>query len=86
MAAVAVLERVHAQAARCPTDPTVAGYWHESVKADAATGAPTTDHGRQLLATLRPWPGVGRLGECLCGSSLLIADQEQDDVSIPEAW
>jgi len=46
---------------------------HERVKADAMSGAPQTEDGKGLLASLRPWPGVGHVGECGgCKSSLLI--------------
>lgn len=60
----------------CPDDTDEARVHHERVKADAATGAPTTAHGQHLLATLRPWPELGQLGECACGSSLLITEEE----------
>jgi hypothetical protein len=69
--ATAVLERVRAQAARCPTDPTTASYHHAAARADAATGAPVTEAGRNLVATARPW-GDGRvIGDCVCGSSFI---------------
>lgn len=44
---------------------------HAAVKADAATGAPVTPHGRHLLETSRPAPRGQRCGECLCGSTFL---------------
>lgn len=65
------LEHARELAARCPSDPTTASYHHAAAKADAATGAPTTEHGRALLASARPW-GDGRvIGDCLCGSSFI---------------
>jgi len=55
----------------CPDTYAECQAWHRRVKADAASGAPTTEHGRNLLATARPWPELEcSLGECLCGSSL----------------
>jgi hypothetical protein len=60
----------------CPREPAAARAHHAQVKADAAGGAPITAHGRHLLATRRPWPDLGWCGECLCGSTLLIADEE----------
>jgi hypothetical protein len=64
-----VIERVHAQAARCPTDPTTASYHHAAARKDAASGAPQTAEGRSLVATARPWgDGVRVIGDCICGS------------------
>lgn len=62
----------------CPSDADAARQHHEAVKADAAGGAPVTEHGRHLLSTLRPWPELGHCGECLCGSTLLILDDQAE--------
>lgn len=68
----AALAELRAMAVHCPDDSDEAAAHHRRVKADAATGAPVTDHGRRLLETSRPWPEEGcRIGECLCGSSLM---------------
>lgn len=66
------------RATLCPTDTAEARAHHDAVRADAATGNPVTEHGRALFSSLRPWPGLGRIGECLCMSSLVISDQEED--------
>jgi hypothetical protein len=66
------------QIATCPHTAAAARAHHDAVKADVATGEPWTPHGRHMLATLRPWPGLGQLGECLCLSSLLITDEPED--------
>lgn len=70
--AAAVLERVRLKASCCPTDPTKARAHHAAAVTDAASGAPTSAEGRNLVTTARPW-GDGRrvLGDCLCGSSFL---------------
>jgi hypothetical protein len=73
-AAAAAVARMRARAACCPSDPIAARAHHDLVRADAASGAPVTEHGRHLASTLRPWPELGRCGECLCGSTLLLAD------------
>ncbi len=65
----------------CPADTDDARAHHDRVRADAATGAPVTEHGKHLHRTLRPWPGLGRIGECLCMSSLVIADEEHAEVA-----
>lgn len=75
----AAADSLRERARCCPTDPVAARAHHTAVKADAATGAPTTAQGRHLLATLRPWPGLGSIGECGCGSSLLILDDQADE-------
>lgn len=62
-------------AKNCPSDSVEARAHHDAVRADAATGHPVTEHGKHLLSTLRPWPGLGQIGECLCMSSLVIADE-----------
>lgn len=56
----------------CPADFAAAQAWHDRVRADAASGAPVTDHGRALLASARPWPDAETtIGECGgCHSSL----------------
>lgn len=54
----------------CDQDPTTNSILHAAARRDAATGAPTTEQGRSILATARAWPGVGFVGECTCGSSL----------------
>lgn len=55
------------RAAACPPGTD----WHESIRADAATGRPVTTQGQALLASSRPWTEVDLLiGECSCGSSL----------------
>lgn len=65
------LDQMRAMQRRCPSDSALARTWHDHVRADAASGAPTTEHGRTLLATARPWPEAGlSIGECACGSSL----------------
>lgn len=60
----------------CPSDTAEARAHHDAVRRDAATGSPVTEHGRHLFSTLRPWPGLGRLGECLCMSTLVLPDEE----------
>lgn len=70
---------------RCPADAEAARAWHVAVKGDAQRPTPLTPHGRELARTLRPWPGLGRVGECLCGSSLLIADEEDVMAAAPNA-
>lgn len=68
----AALAELRAMAAHCPDDSEAARLHHLEVKADAATGAPTTAHGKRLLSSSRPWPSEHcRIGECLCGSSLM---------------
>lgn len=62
----------------CPTDAAAARAHHDAVRADAATGNPVTEHGKHLHRTLRPWPGLGRIGECACMSSLVIVDDVVD--------
>lgn len=58
----------------CSRDPAVAHEQHRIAKLDASTGEPTTPRGRALLASSRPWPGMpARIGECLCGSSLMFS-------------
>jgi hypothetical protein len=62
------------RAALCPTDSAAARSHHDAVRADAATGAPATEHGQHLLRTRREWPGLGWCGECLCMSTLVVVD------------
>lgn len=58
----------------CPDSHDLAH--HERVKADAMSGAPTTEDGKHLLRTRREWPGVGWVGECGgCKSSLLVTTE-----------
>jgi hypothetical protein len=68
------ISQLRERAQLCPSDPLEARAHHDRVRADAATGNPVTEHGKHLHSTLRPWPGLGRMGECLCMSSLVIAD------------
>lgn len=67
----------------CPTTTREAQAHHERVKADAATGAPQTAHGRRLLETRRDWPGLDGCwcGECLCRSTLLVGFVDADDAT-----
>ncbi len=65
------------RATLCPSDTAAARAHHEAVRADAASGNPVTEHGRHLLATRRPWPGLGWCGECLCLSTLVVAVDEE---------
>lgn len=67
------------RAKACPSDPAAARAHHDAVRADVATGNPVTEHGKHMLRTLRPWPGLGVIGECACMSSLVIADPTVDD-------
>lgn len=71
----------------CPKDPARAGVFHDLVREDAATGAPTSVQGQRLLATARDWPDMGEryaVGECCCNSSLCFqraAAPRQEDVA-----
>lgn len=79
----AALRELCGAADPCPTDPAAAREHHRAVKAEVAAGAPVSVHARYLAATLRPWPEVGELGECTCGTSLLITDEPDDDECNP---
>lgn len=57
----------------CPDSHDIAH--HERVKADAMSGAPTTEDGKYLLRTRREWPGLGWCAECSCRSTLLIVTE-----------
>ena len=76
------LARLRLQLTACPSEAAASRVWHRRVKLDAARVHPSTPHGRSVRASGRWWAGVGQLGECLCGSSLVVAedlDQPEDD-------
>lgn len=76
------LEQLRRAAAACPSTPADSYRWHQLVRRDAELDHPLTPHGRALRSSSRTWPGLGQIGECLCGSSLLfhlLPDAEADE-------
>lgn len=78
-----LVARLRQIAAACPTTNDVEPQWHQLVRRDAELEQPITPYGRALRASSRPWPGVGQVGECLCGSSLVF--HAPDDFDLPSS-
>lgn len=81
------LARLRLQLTACPGEVADARAWHDRVRLDAGRFHPRTPHGRAARASARWWPGVGQLGECACGSSLVLVEDldEHDDADLHAA-